>query len=170
RSNSMAFAPPQVGLLAYLTAIPHRRHRFGWLLDGEKRVGKRDRIERAELRILVDRGIDEEDHRHVHFFARRELLIREAEALQLVEIAGGFGRRDVVGRDALAFLPAEGFRRVMEKLVSPIWMRIGFSSGAKCQGSPPATLPSKRTLIVRAIGAAGASFATIGVPPKPVVR
>ena len=42
--------------------------------------------------------------------------------------------------------------------------------GPKCQGKPPATLPSKRTVILRAIGADGASCATMGVPPKPVVR
>jgi hypothetical protein len=45
-----------------------------------------------------------------------------------------------------------------------------FFSGTKRQGSPGATLASKRTVIVRPSTWDGAAVETCVVPPKPVVR
>src|SRR5271155_5693005 len=43
-------------------------------------------------------------------------------------------------------------------------------SGSNSQGSPPATLESKRTVILRPDVPVGADLATCVVPPNPVVR
>src|SRR6516164_8795561 len=53
---------------------------------------------------------------------------------------------------------------------SPTLTSIEFCSGSKRQGSPPATLASKRTLSLRSRTREGAAVATWVVPPKPVER
>jgi hypothetical protein len=53
---------------------------------------------------------------------------------------------------------------------SPIRTWIARCSGSKRHGSPPATLASKRTVMVRPSAPCGAAVATWVRPPKPVVR
>ena len=56
-------------------------------------------------------------------------------------------------------------------MTSPILTSISVCSGSNFQGSPPATLESKRTAILRSSGApVGAEVATCVVPLKPVAR
>src|SRR5579872_4132851 len=71
--------------------------RFGVLVAVEG-VGKRDGVDIVEIAVLRDRRIDEEGHRHLRRRMRRELLLGEAEALDLVEIGPGLERRDIEGR------------------------------------------------------------------------
>ena len=54
----------------------------------------------AGVRIGQDVGIDKERHPHIGALARGQMLLGEAEALQLVEIDAGLGRGHVVGGGA----------------------------------------------------------------------
>src|SRR5437879_2824798 len=56
------------------------------LLRPEHRVGERDRVDIARIRIGRDVGVDEEGNCQVLALAELEMLAREAEALDLVEV------------------------------------------------------------------------------------
>ena len=63
-----------------------------------KGVGQRDGVEIVLVVIFHDRRIDIEHHRHLARFAGLQALLREAEAVDLVEISSDGRRRNVVGR------------------------------------------------------------------------
>src|SRR6185312_7551002 len=68
------------------------------LLGTEHGVGQRDRVDVPRIGIIDDRGIDEERHAQIGALAGFQVLLREAEALQLVEVDAGLDRCHVEGR------------------------------------------------------------------------
>src|SRR5258707_15871037 len=59
------------------------------ILCAEHRIGQRNGVDVARIRVAEDVGIDEERNREVGALAWPQMLLGEAEALQLVEIDAG---------------------------------------------------------------------------------
>ena len=72
---------------------PPARVRLAHWIEG---VGERDVLQRVLFGILGELGIDVEHDRHVALLARLHGLLGEAEAVDLLEIDAGGGRRDIV--------------------------------------------------------------------------
>src|SRR5262245_60060937 len=76
------------------------------VLGGEDGVGQGDRADVLELGLIVEGGVDVEDDRRLDALARLQGRLREAEALDLDEVAADLRRLDVergnAGRGAAA--------------------------------------------------------------------
>src|SRR5690348_13817544 len=70
---------------------------LGRLTHWVHRIGERDGGEAILLGVLHDLRIDEEHDRHVTLLAGAQLLLAEAETVDLGEIGSCRGRRDVIG-------------------------------------------------------------------------
>src|SRR5262247_2745744 len=66
----------------------------------EEGVGQRDDLDVGGVRIVADLGIDEEGDRQIRALARLQRMLREAEALDLVEVLAGVEGRHVEGGGA----------------------------------------------------------------------
>src|SRR5689334_25276530 len=104
--GSLAWAPPSI----HGSRLCGKRRGLDGLglaiLGAEHGVGERDRVDVARAGVVDDRGIDEERYAEIGALAGFQMLLGEAEALQLVEIDAGLDRRHVVGCGAGLGMPA----------------------------------------------------------------
>src|SRR5689334_13966744 len=82
RGSSSRPCTVQLPSFAFEAALARRLDSFHRI----KCVAERDLMHVLGVGILLDRGIDEEDHRHVDLLPRLQRLLGEAEALDLLEI------------------------------------------------------------------------------------
>src|SRR5687768_5274162 len=75
-------------------------------------IAQRDLVDVPSLGVVQDRGVHVEAHRHLHGLPGLQYLLREAEALDLREVAAGRVRDDVEAR-----LPRNGLVRGVVRLV-----------------------------------------------------
>src|SRR5262249_40008411 len=71
--------------------LPGFNRGTGWVLafHGEEGVGERDGHDVRRIRVVADLRVDEEGDRQLRAFARLQLVLGEAEALDLVEVLAG---------------------------------------------------------------------------------
>src|SRR6266436_6673626 len=89
-----------LGRLVYGWRLRSRRRgsrRTRGRMRTEHRVGQRYRAQFGGVWIGQDIGIDKEHDPHINAFARPQMLLAEAKALELVEIDAGLGRSDIEG-------------------------------------------------------------------------
>ena len=79
-------SPSSAGLVRLLFAALARLFTLVYWIGGMEGVAEGDFLHVARVGIVLDLGVDEEQHRHAHLLPRLQPLLGKAEALDLGEI------------------------------------------------------------------------------------